>query len=200
MPNLVSFVLLILSITFHEFAHAFVADNLGDPTPRSQGRLSLNPLAHIDPLGTLLLPLLSSLTGIPTIGWAKPVPIDPYNLAHPRRDEFLIALAGPTANFFLAIAAAFTYRFTGFYPLISLTIINISLAIFNLIPLWPLDGSKILLNLVPFELSYQLEPNLVRYSTPLLLVLVFLPFGGQNILSHIVSPITFALIRLLLPF
>lgn len=203
MLTIVSIVALIIAITIHEFSHALVADRLGDPTPRANGRLSLNPLAHADPIGTFLLPLLSALTGIPTIGWAKPVPIDPYNLQNPRRDELLISLAGPLSNLLLAIATAILFHLTSpnslpnniFYLLV---LINTSLAIFNLIPLWPLDGSKILLNLLPPDTATDWEAALSRYSLPLLLILLFLPIGNTSLLQAIMGPpITFVLHLLL---
>ena len=113
--RLIPFLCLIIAITIHEFFHALAADKLGDPTPRSFGRLSLNPLAHADLFGTFLLPLMSTFTGIPTIGWAKPVPIDPYNFRHPRRDEIIVSLAGPLSNLSLAFICSFLLRF--FSPL-----------------------------------------------------------------------------------
>ena len=111
LQRLIPFLGLIIAITIHEFFHALAADKLGDPTPRSFGRLSLNPLTHADPFGTFLLPLISAFTGIPTIGWAKPVPIDPYNFRHPKRDEIIVSLAGPLSNLSLAIICSFLLRF-----------------------------------------------------------------------------------------
>src|SRR3990167_2882360 len=132
---------LIIAITVHEFAHALLADRLGDPTPRSQGRLTLNPLAHLDPLGTLMLFVFR-------FGWGKPVIFDPYNLAHPRRDAGIISIAGPLSNLFLAIILSLCLHFLPLplllYPLFyTVIILNISLAIFNLVPVAPLDGEKI---------------------------------------------------------
>ena len=201
MVNIISLIALILAITIHEFSHALVADKLGDPTPRANGRLSLNPMAHADPIGTILLPLLSAFTGIPTIGWAKPVPIDPFNFQHPKRDEIIVSLAGPASNFLLAIivsivANIFHIQSVFIYILV---LINISLAIFNLIPIPPLDGSHLLLNLLPPESSVQWGEALNRYGFILLIVFVFLPIGGQPLLSTIVSPIVGFLFKLLLP-
>lgn len=177
---------LIVAITIHEFSHAFVADRLGDPTARSQGRLSLNPLRHLDPLGTLMLIFAH-------FGWGKPVPIDPYNFKNPRRDELLTALAGPVSNILLAVLLSLFFRFLSpsFFKDILYVIIgtNIMLAVFNLLPIPPLDGSKIFLNLLPLEKSQEWENSLSQYGPFLLLLLVFLPINGSNIISLIISPI-----------
>jgi Zn-dependent protease len=202
MVNILALFFLIIAITIHEFSHALVADSLGDPTPRSHGRLSLNPMAHADLFGTILLPLLSAFTGIPTIGWAKPVPIDPYNLANPKRDELLIAAAGPVSNLLLAIILSLFVRFFGINSdLLSFAIlINISLAVFNLIPIPPLDGSKIIFNLLPdSESSFQWQQTLDRYGFFILLVLLFVPFGNSSLLSLIMSPIIHGFSNLLIP-
>ncbi len=193
MLNLISILILILAITIHEFFHGLVADKFGDPTPRSFGRLTLNPLAHADPIGTFLLPLLSAMTGIPTIGWAKPVPIDPFNFRHPKRDIILTSLAGPLSNLsvavFLSIVSNIFHVQNVFVYLFVL--INLSLFVFNLIPIPPLDGSKILLNLLPQESSQKWGEALDRYGFIILIIMVFLPLGssGQPILSSIISPI-----------
>jgi len=196
MINLLSFLVLIVSITIHEFCHALAADRLGDPTPRSLGRLTLNPLAHADPIGTIFLPLLSVFTGIPTIGWAKPVIIDPYNFKNPKKDEMIVSVAGPAGNILLAILASLLFKILGVESvfLYLLILINISLAVFNLLPIPPLDGSKIFLNLLPTEKSIQWQEAFDRYGFILLIVLVFLPVGGSSIFQIILSPIvTFAL-------
>ena len=199
MVNFISFLALIICITFHEFCHAFVADRLGDPTPRSYGRLTLNPLAHADPIGTILLPLISALTGIPTIGWAKPVPIDPFNFKNPKRDEMLVAIAGPVGNLLLAVFCSIFFKFLGIQNifLYLIILINISLAVFNLLPIPPLDGSKIFLNLLPAEKSYQWQQAFDRYGFILLIVLVFLPIGGSSIFQIILSPIVNFVLTLL---
>ena len=190
---------LIISITVHEFCHALVADRLGDPTPRSRGRLTLNPIAHADLIGTIFLPLMSALTGIPTIGWAKPVPIDPYNLKNPKRDEMLIALAGPTGNILLAIICSLILKIFGIQNILIylLILINVSLAVFNLLPIPPLDGSKIFLNLLPQEKSLQWQETFDRYGFILLIILVFLPIGGAPIFQTIMSPIVKFVLSLL---
>src|SRR3989344_8840740 len=143
-----------VAITIHEAAHAWMADRLGAPTPRLQGRLSLNPLVHYDPVGTTLLLGLVFLRalGFPVIpfGWAKPVQFDPYNLKNPRRDSAIISLAGPVSNLLLAALLSLIARFLGgatfLLPVITL---NVVLAIFNLVPLHPLDGGKIFIGLLP---------------------------------------------------
>lgn len=200
MVNIFSFLALIISITIHEFCHAFTADRLGDPTPRSFGRLTLNPIAHADPIGTILLPLLSALTGIPTIGWAKPVPIDPYNLKNPKRDEILISLSGPAGNILLAIICSLISKIFGVQNILIylLILINISLAVFNLLPIPPLDGSKIFLNLLPQDKSLQWQETFDRYGFILLIILIFLPIGGTPIFQTIMSPIVKFFLALLI--
>lgn len=202
MINLTSLLILILAITIHEFSHALAADKLGDPTPRSFGRLTLNPIAHADLVGTVLLPLLSALSGIPTIGWAKPVPIDPFNFRHPKRDMIITSLAGPASNLLIAIifgliSNIFHIQNIFIYLFI---LINISLAIFNLIPIPPLDGSKILINLLPSESGAKWEEALNRYGFILLIILVFLPISdGHSLLTIIISPVINFIFGLLIP-
>ncbi|HOZ80841.1 MAG TPA: site-2 protease family protein [Candidatus Woesebacteria bacterium] len=195
MTTIFSLIALVIAITIHEFAHALVADRLGDPTPRSQGRLTLNPLAHLDPLGTLMLLIAH-------FGWGKPVQIDPYNFSHPKRDELLVALAGPTSNIFLAIVTGLLIRFFPNNPLISLYVVflitNLSLAIFNLIPIPPLDGSKILINLLPSHLSVELSESFDKFGIVLLIIFLFLPFNGSSLVSHLMTPIINFCLRYLL--
>lgn len=193
MLNPLTFVILIVAITAHEFAHALVADRLGDPTPRSLGRLSLNPLKHLDPIGTLMMI-------IARFGWGKPVPIDPYNFRSPRRDELLVSLAGPASNLILAASAGILNLLLP--PILGsilylFALVNISLGLFNLLPLPPLDGSKIFLNLLPIESSLNWEENLGRYGQLILIFLFILPIGGSNILSLLLSPPTSFLLHLL---
>jgi len=176
---------LVIALSVHEYAHARLADELGDPTPRLAGRLTLNPLAHFDFLGTLALFIFH-------FGWGKPVPIDPFNLRHPRRDEALISLAGPASNFLTALLAAFLFRLANGLVLLpfwaapvsllleTTVILNLGLGIFNLIPLPPLDGSKVLFGVLPAQLAANLEETLQRYSLIILLLLLLLPLpnGG----------------------
>ncbi len=175
---------LLFSVVVHEVSHGLMALELGDHTARLAGRLTLNPLKHIDPIGSVALPLLLSLIpGGVVFGWAKPVPYNPYNLKDPKKGGALIALAGPAANVVLALVFALAYRAGGGFgavePLIaSVIIINIALAIFNLIPIPPLDGSKILFWLLPRG-TEAAQAFLERYGFIILLVLIF---SGLNFL------------------
>jgi len=155
-----AFIILIASLSFHEAAHAWAADRLGDPTARVLGRLTLNPLAHIDWIGTVLFPLVGMLSGLPLIGWAKPVPVDVRNLKAPRRDFALVALAGPVSNIVLAVGFALLLSVQGgLVPeggqtmltraLAMAVLLNVLLAVFNLLPVPPLDGGNVLAGIVP---------------------------------------------------
>jgi len=190
MFQIFSIVSLVIAITIHEFSHAFVADILGDPTPRSQKRLSLNPLKHLDPLGTIMLILVG-------FGWGKPVVIDPYNFSHPRRDEIFVSLSGPLSNILLAIVMSIFLKLFPFTPLVILIQMNIILAVFNLLPIPPLDGSKIFLNLLPEQKSYEWELAFEKYGIIILIALLFLPFNGSNLISSIMSPIIQFVLQLL---
>lgn len=157
METLVFLIIILYSIILHEISHGYVAYKLGDPTAKYEGRLTLNPLAHIDPIGTILLPALSFYFSGFIFGWAKPVPYNPYNLKNPKRDSIYIALAGPLTNILLAIFFAFLYKITFFDPFLSGLRINLILAFFNLLPIPPLDGSKLLLIKIPLEFYQYLE-------------------------------------------
>jgi Zn-dependent protease len=137
----------IASLALHELAHAYVAWRLGDPTAKEQGRLMLNPIAHLDPLGTLMFALTALLAGVP-FGWAKPVPVDPRNFRRPKEGMALVAVAGPVMNFLFALAALAVLRHAGLdgraFEVVALAyLVNVILGLFNLIPIPPLDGSRI---------------------------------------------------------
>ena len=185
---LIDAVALIVGIVIHESAHALAAYVLGDKTARSRGRVSLNPLAHIDPFGTVLLPLLMLAAGGPVFAFAKPVPVYLNNLKHPKRDVLLVALAGPLSNVLLALAgaligyvllpllagqAAMSLLYYPFSFFMTFIVVNLSLAFFNLIPLPPLDGSSIL---VPFLKGKALREyyRIQQYAMPILLVILYL--------------------------
>lgn len=203
---------LALAITVHEAAHAWMANRLGDPTAKLMGRLSLNPLVHYDPVGSTILLITAVLTALGAwpfpFGWAKPVMFDPYNLQNPRRDSALISLAGPVSNLATAIAASLILRliqvpFSPFYFLSNFAylviILNISLAVFNLIPVHPLDGGKILVGVLPAREAASVENFLSRYGIFVLLILIMPTFGGNSILSGILGPAINILISILVP-
>jgi Zn-dependent protease len=173
---------LVVAITIHEFAHARAADVLGDPTPRHQGRVSLNPARHLDPIGVLFLLIAG-------FGWGRPVQFDPFNLKNPRRDAAIISFAGPLSNIMLAILLALVLQAVKtplLYPFIHL---NVTLAIFNLIPVHPLDGFKIVGGFLSAERAhewYQLE----RYGFIFLLALILPIHNGMSMISWLISPRT----------
>lgn len=196
-----------ITITIHEASHAWMADRLGDPTARLHGRLSLNPIKHYDPVGTTLLLALVIMRsiGIPVIpfGWAKPVPIDPYNLENPRKDSALISLAGPLVNMMLATAMAIVVRifpsdviFSLIYPVI---LLNVALAVFNLIPVHPLDGGKVLVGILPDRAARQYDYFLNRYGLMVLFLLIFPIFGGNSLISSVIDPVIGIILKLLVP-
>lgn len=197
---LVYVAVLLVTIAVHEYAHARAADELGDPTPRLGGRLTLNPARHIDPVGLVLLFLIG-------FGWGRPVMFDPYNLANPRRDSAIISLAGPLSNFIIAILCAILLRllhlielpFISTIGLIVLPIaihLNLLLGIFNLLPFAPLDGFKIVGGFLNEEHArdwYSLE----RYGMIFLLVFIFPLVGNRSMLEMFVSPVIQYIFRLL---
>jgi Zn-dependent protease len=205
---LIYITVLLIAITIHELSHGLMADYLGDPTPRIMKRLSINPLVHLDPLG-LFLPILLILSGSPLIfGWGKPMPFDPFNLKNPRRDEALIALAGPMSNFILAIICSLLIKLfiffnqeilinIGIFFFVPLLNLNLILGLFNLLPIYPLDGYKVITGILPENKALEwLE--LKKYGWIFLLMLIF-PFGGQSVVGLILSPIFTFLQNLLLP-
>ncbi len=187
---------ILLALTFHEFAHAYIANRLGDPTAKQMGRLSLNPLVHLDLLGTAMLFIVH-------IGWAKPVPVNPLYFKNPKRDLLYVSLAGPASNLLLALIFGIGCRILGITSFHSIgygfmgiikfmiafaMIINIVLAVFNILPIPPLDGSKILMGLVPRKYERQLVPYL-RYGPTLLIGLIAIGYlTNVSILWAILNP------------
>jgi len=179
--------------------HGFVALKFGDTTALRAGRLTLNPIPHIDLFGTILLPALLIFTGSPILfGWAKPVPVNPLNFRNIKKGEFFVAAAGIGANFGLAIAAALVFHLLDALPytfpalidsLLHYTmIINLVLGIFNLFPIPPLDGSKVLLSQLPYNLAKEYE-KLERYGFLILLIFMLIPFGNGSLLQTILGSV-----------
>jgi Zn-dependent protease len=163
-----AFAILVASLSFHEAAHAWASNKLGDPTARQLGRLTLNPLAHIDWIGTVLFPLVGMLSGLPLIGWAKPVPVDMRYLRSPRRDFALVAVAGPVSNLILATVCVLLLQLQGGlvpdggatrYGLVLYlaAFMNLLLAAFNMLPVPPLDGGNVLAGLVPESIAQTID-------------------------------------------
>jgi Zn-dependent protease len=164
----IAFIVLLFSLTVHETAHAWTADRLGDPTARLLGRVSLNPMVHADLIGTIVFPLVAMLGNVPLIGWAKPVPVNVSRLGRGRRDYVLVAAAGPASNLLIAVAASVILGLFAVSPqtlgetnvsaplaalLAQAMIVNVFLAVFNMLPIPPLDGGNVLSGLLPFQLA-----------------------------------------------
>lgn len=193
----ISIIVLLFSVILHEVMHGYVALKFGDHTAERAGRLTLNPIPHIDLFGTILLPALLIFTGSPILfGWAKPVPVNPLNFRNLRKGELLVSAAGILANFGLALVAALLYHILNAMPqtfpailgsILRFTVlINLVLGVFNLFPIPPLDGSKVLLSQLPLNLakSYQkLEP----YGILILLMLMMIPLGRSSLLQTILG-------------
>ncbi|MDE2001521.1 MAG: site-2 protease family protein [Patescibacteria group bacterium] len=189
------FIVFIFSVMVHEVSHGLMAYRLGDTTAKDAGRLNLNPLNHIDPLGSVILPLMLFIAGSPVLfGWAKPVPYNPYNLRNPRKGAALIGLAGPGSNFALALIFGVIIRIVSFAapaaqgsPLVlllsSVVFINLLLGIFNLVPIPPLDGSKLLFALLSPK-YHELQGFLEQYGLWILIVFIFF---GINALVPIIN-------------
>lgn len=196
---------LLFAITLHEAAHAWTAWKLGDNTAKKMGRVSFNPIIHIDPFGTVLLPLILLISGSGFMfGYAKPVPVNFNQLNNPRRDGVLVALAGPGANIFLLIMAALLLNVMNLVPafasewlsqnLVNMIIINAILAVFNMLPIPPLDGGRVAVGILPYPLARPLS-RLEPYGMLIILMALFIiPMGGQyiglnlNIFQYIVMP------------
>jgi len=189
-----------LAVSVHEFAHAYVADKLGDPTARLSGRLTINPIAHVDPIGTVLLPAILIISGSRFLfGWAKPVPVNPINLKDPKKDMIKVAIAGPIVNIAMAFVIFIALKFVSVeVPLYDGLVfglqINLVLAIFNMIPVFPLDGSKILAGLLPYDLEYKFRQT-EQYGTLILLGLIMLNI--TSILFAVITPIIITIFQAL---
>ena len=192
-----SLIVLLFSVIIHELAHGYVANSLGDPTAQYAGRLTLNPIPHLDFFGSLLLPLLLFITGSPVmVGWAKPVPVNPYNFKDQKWGAIKVSLAGPATNLILAtffgllmrfIPYAFFLKMPAMFVILSFIVhINIILAIFNLVPIPPLDGSWILFKFIPYKFEY-VKTFLQQYGMFILIFLIF--FGGLQRLEVITGAI-----------
>jgi Zn-dependent protease len=215
MLAVISIVCFVPAIVVHEAAHGFMAHRLGDPTAKAQGRITLNPLKHIDPFGTVILPLILAITGMPVFGYAKPVPYNPRYFKNIKVGELLTGLAGPAANLLMALlgaAVAFVLRGLpippGAYEIMSwvyiglylFVLINLYLMFFNLIPIPPLDGSSIIMPLLPHKALptwYQVQ----RYALPILMIVVIvLPMlVGFNPLGYYLDFTAGNIARLLMP-
>ncbi len=192
---------ILIVIAVHEYAHAWMANHLGDPTAQIKGRLTLDPRAHIDPLGLFFLLFFG-------FGWGKPVPFDPFNLKNPRKDAGLIALAGPLSNFVFSLILSLSLRlfnlfnikilltigYLFFVPLIN---INLVLGIFNFVPIAPLDGFKIIGALIPENKSHEWYA-LERYGI-IFLILLFFPLGGGSLVNTLITPVLNFFQNLLIP-
>jgi len=193
---------LIISLTVHELAHAKSAELAGDDTARMAGRISINPLDHLDPVGTIMM-VLSSLSGF-GIGWAKPVPVNPARFRHPRWDNLKVSLWGPLSNLILAFLFAQVLRFFGAQLgyidkliVINFVVINIMLALFNLLPITPLDGSHIMSSLLPIKHARRYDIFMMRYGFMILIGLVFVgPMMHIDILGSIIFKPAFIILKL----
>ncbi|MBM3251772.1 MAG: site-2 protease family protein [Candidatus Omnitrophica bacterium] len=197
MDFILSLIILFVSIIIHEISHGWVANKLGDPTARYSGRLTLNPLAHIDPFGTIILPLLLIVMGSPFLfGYAKPVPINFYNLKNPKRDMIWVGLSGPISNILLAVVSSLIIRAVSlpqfFYEIVAFGVwINLILAVFNLIPIPPLDGSRVVFGLLPYKYSIPYA-RLEQFGFIIIFLLIF-----SGLFRQIIFPIVTVLANFL---
>jgi len=200
-------IFLLVAFPIHEFFHALVAYRLGDATAKLYGRLTLNPVVHFDPIGGGALAVLMLLGSSFVFGWAKPTPVNPLNLRGGHRGEAIVALAGPASNAVMAIAAAIPVRFilatrmdvpSLVLQVLALFIqVNIILAIFNFLPIPPLDGSKLLLGALDPRTAYRVRPMLDQYGFVILLVAILPIVGGQSLIGIVVTPLIDAIFKLL---
>jgi len=199
MTLLLSLLIFFFAVIIHEYAHGWVALKLGDSTARFMGRLTLNPFAHIDPIGTIFLPLILIMTHSPILfGWAKPVPVDFFNLNNPKRDMIWVGLAGPAANIIFAIALSLLLKIplliASYFAVSVITtaiMANLVLAVFNLLPIPPLDGSRVMTGLLPYNLGLEYS-KIEPYGFIIIFVLLWL--GAIN---TIIWPVVIVLARLL---
>lgn len=205
---------LVVAIVLHEISHGWVASAFGDPTARERGRLSLNPIRHVDPVGTIVVPLVLAVTGAPVFGWAKPVPVVAARMRNPRLHMMIVALAGPGMNLFLALVGAIAFALlrrgdavagpvTVFllFNLLNFVAINIFLAVFNMLPIPPFDGGHVVEGLLPPRLGRRYA-KLGRFGFPLLLVLLVgvpMAFPNADLVERVVGPPVDWMIDLLLP-
>ena len=201
---------LVIAIVLHEIAHGWVALAFGDPTAKRKRRLSLNPVRHVDPIGTVVLPLALAVSGAPVFGWAKPVPVVARRLRNPRVHMMLVALAGPGMNLLLALIGALAWAgLTWLQPprglgwdflvlnVLNFILINVSLAIFNLLPIPPFDGGHVVEGLLPRALAMRYA-RLARFGFPILfLLLVVLPLANIHLVADLIGPPIRFLLRLL---
>ena len=199
LSGIITLTILIFSAILHEVAHGYVADRFGDPTARLAGRLTLNPKKHIDPFMSILLPLVLILSGSPVIfGAAKPVPVDPFNLKEGRKDVALVALSGPLTNIAIAVLASFIIKILPlFLPsifyllLLNIVRLNLLLAIFNLLPIPPLDGSKVFALLLPKEMA-NVYLSLSSIGLFIIFFLLLFPLGGLSLGNLIANLLVFS--------
>lgn len=197
MSVLFSIVLFFLAVIVHEFAHGWMAYKLGDPTAKYSGRLTLNPFAHIDPVGTIILPLFLIITNSPILfGWAKPIPVNFFRLNHPKKDMVWVGLAGPLANIILAVVISIILKLNFYFLPVEILryfiTLNLVLAIFNLIPIPPLDGSRVLMGLLPSHLGYNYM-RLEQFGFVIIIIMLYL-----RIFDFIIWPIVLTILRFLL--
>ncbi len=205
---IIQFAVVLFAISVHESAHGWMANKFGDPTAKLQGRITLNPIAHIDLIGTIIFPIFLAIIGAPVFGWAKPVMVNPYNLKNPRKDGMFISAAGPLSNIISGFVGIVLFLILKSFGIVSLytggaievlsyilyffIIINIFLAVFNLIPIPPLDGSGIIEGLLHNE-ALEMYLKIKPYGFLILLIIIY-----TNVLNIIANPIISIIYRILL--